>query len=513
MVCRAKLGWRLKCEEYSLWAQVLLRKYGTPGTGSRKRCSNAWKGIEAANHIVKTGLSRIVRNGNTTRFWMDTWIGDKPLFEVMQNPVSLPELYAAVSEYWVEGRGWNWNMLHNLIPVEVTNKLASFVLSPVSEEEDTFGWKYDTSGVFSIRLAYELITKTESSTEQPDWQLIWHLSVPMRICMFIWLLTHGRVMTNVERARRGLTSNIACLFCAGYQEDCNHLFRFCKEAQSVWETQLDRGIVAKLNGLSWKDWLSANLHGDRRFGLSKTWPARFAICAWWIWKWRNEGVFNDRRIALEHKITWISQQVQTIDKAFTTSQVAGMRSGILVECEVQWQKPPYGWIKVNVDGSCNPTNGTTSCGGIIRDHHGKWLGGYMYNIGSCSSEEAEAWGILQGLYAASRVGGTNIIIESDSSRMVEVFEGGCTGRGCSLNICRRGLHFAKGFVSIKFGHVLREQNRAADYLAKQALLLPMGLATLNDVPTGLGEFICEDQMGARFCRQQRPSAGRQGTRS
>lgn len=93
-------------EKGSLWAQVLLHKYNRTEQGRYGSASNAWKGIMAAMPIVDDGLVKIVRNGCNTHFWMDKWIGDQPLYQLMRAPVSLPELYASANDYWEEGMGW-----------------------------------------------------------------------------------------------------------------------------------------------------------------------------------------------------------------------------------------------------------------------------------------------------------------------------------------------------------------------------------------------------------------------
>ena len=48
---------------------------------------------------------------------------------------------------------------------------------------------------------------------------------------------------------------------------------------------------------------------------------------------------------------------------------------------LSWIKPRSGTFKLNVDGSRNRTGGI-SAGGVIRDHTGVWIGGFMVNIGA-----------------------------------------------------------------------------------------------------------------------------------
>lgn len=42
-------------------------------------------------------------------------------------------------------------------------------------------------------------------------------------------------------------------------------------------------------------------------------------------------------------------------------------------------------------------NGIAGCGGAIRGDSGEWLRGFSIKIGVRDSNQAEAWGILEGL--------------------------------------------------------------------------------------------------------------------
>ncbi|XP_031103479.1 uncharacterized protein LOC116007017 [Ipomoea triloba] len=112
----AKLGWRLHNERDSLWARIMATKYANPGrrqapSRGHANVSNAWKGMLAARHIVKKGKICLVRNGKTTKFWMDKWIDSHPLRVYLCSQLSLPELYATADEYWDDGHDWKWDKL------------------------------------------------------------------------------------------------------------------------------------------------------------------------------------------------------------------------------------------------------------------------------------------------------------------------------------------------------------------------------------------------------------------
>lgn len=97
-----KLGWHLQREKDSLWAQILSNKYQE---GKPASFSNAWRGVTVANPVLETGVVKWVRNGKSTRFWIDKWIAPYPLFHYLKSPLSLHELYVNVSDYWEEDCG------------------------------------------------------------------------------------------------------------------------------------------------------------------------------------------------------------------------------------------------------------------------------------------------------------------------------------------------------------------------------------------------------------------------
>ncbi|KAI9074289.1 hypothetical protein K1719_043774 [Acacia pycnantha] len=63
----------------------------------------------------------------------------------------------------------------------------------------------------------------------------------------------------------------------------------------------------------------------------------------------------------------------------TGSDLIGNPASIV---EQSWQAPPATWIKINVDGAVSSSKSGAACGGVFRDHKGKWLAGfsaYLHN--------------------------------------------------------------------------------------------------------------------------------------
>jgi len=54
-------------------------------------------------------------------------------------------------------------------------------------------------------------------------------------------------------------------------------------------------------------------------------------------------------------------------------------------------------VKLNTDGSVRGNPGMAAAGGLLRDEQGRWLSGFMVNIGQSTNTVAELWGLLSGL--------------------------------------------------------------------------------------------------------------------
>ncbi|KAK8985115.1 hypothetical protein V6N11_076806 [Hibiscus sabdariffa] len=47
-----------------------------------------------------------------------------------------------------------------------------------------------------------------------------------------------------------------------------------------------------------------------------------------------------------------------------------------------WNKPRRGWVKANVNGTCNLVSNNSTAGEVIRDEHGVWFIGFYRSLGA-----------------------------------------------------------------------------------------------------------------------------------
>ena len=91
--------------------------------------------------------------------------------------------------------------------------MGSVILRSNEGDEDGVCWGLSKDGKFSIKSTYNLIKSQLNLPQDAVWNSIWKLKIPPKIKAFVWLVYHGRILTNEERMRRGLTDNPMCHRC------------------------------------------------------------------------------------------------------------------------------------------------------------------------------------------------------------------------------------------------------------------------------------------------------------
>lgn len=59
--------------------------------------------------------------------------------------------------------------------------------------------------------------------------------------------------------------------------------------------------------------------------------------------------------------------------------------------------PPKEWYTLNVDGCAKSQDQRAGGGRLLRNEAGDWIIGFIHNIGSCTSEDAELWAVCKGV--------------------------------------------------------------------------------------------------------------------
>ncbi|KAJ8432135.1 hypothetical protein Cgig2_014296 [Carnegiea gigantea] len=125
----------------------------------------------------------------------------------------------------------NWVTDTNSIrqTVQILQCVASF--EPMEEGVgDNFYWNGGKEGHFLLKSAISIVQQDPAPGEG-TWRWVWKARATQQIKVFIWLALHDKIMTNVTRTRRGLTTS--CPVCGNGQEMVYHMLRHCTNAKLV----------------------------------------------------------------------------------------------------------------------------------------------------------------------------------------------------------------------------------------------------------------------------------------
>ena len=151
------------------------------------------------------------------------------------------------------------------------------------DKRDTVCWDFDTKGIYTVKSFYNIINFRGVSPGNSI--SIWNIKVPLRIHIFLWLVSNNKLLTRDNLQKRQTVDNASCLFCSD-PENVDHLFFGCVVAIELWRVIFD--ISNKHLGMSIDDmleWWSDN----------KNHPADCLLHSavlWTLWKYRNDICFN-----------------------------------------------------------------------------------------------------------------------------------------------------------------------------------------------------------------------------
>lgn len=298
------------------------------------------------------------------------------------------------------------------------------------------------------------------------WSIIWRIKVPSRIQAFTWLVRHERILGNDERKRRHLTQDNLCPVCHQGAETTEHIVRSCEHAKRIWNSLSRNGGDRRWETLNFRDWIDANLNG-KWFGQGEcNWPATFMISVWWLWRWRNDTVFNGVTHEHRNKVDWLKKQCENIHEAFAKAKEPGLNSWNIHN--LSWEKPGEDITVLNVDASVDGISGRAGCAGVLRDRYGGWKGGFTCSLDNTNVIYSEGWAVAKGLKWAWDKGVRRLEVRTDSREIARWINGRDAPRGPLREIIEECRKWMNQQWEVAIHHTYREQNRVADTMAKDA---------------------------------------------
>ncbi|KAM0051495.1 putative reverse transcriptase zinc-binding domain-containing protein [Helianthus debilis subsp. tardiflorus] len=247
-----------------------------------------------------------VGNGEDFAFWLDPWWSEVPF------RLKFPNLFLLYMEkkYKVRERivrpinnpnaSWRWKSPPSS-NVELAEWSALSNILPdiaLSEAPDRWRWLADESGEFNVLSVKRLLDSCSGAGGGFIWE--WCRWVALKCNVFAWRAEMERLPTQLEFLKRNIpVVDSCCSMCNEGVETAGHLFTRCSFVAEVWAKVSNWSRTPFLVAFSFKNVLEAHIH----YGLKGKKQALFhgivVITCWFIWKARNDRVFNGKTLKAE----------------------------------------------------------------------------------------------------------------------------------------------------------------------------------------------------------------------
>ncbi|KAG7585995.1 Reverse transcriptase zinc-binding domain [Arabidopsis thaliana x Arabidopsis arenosa] len=330
----AKQLWRLISVPDSLFAKVFKGRYyrkSDPMDPIKSYSpSYGWRSIVSARSLVNKGLIKRVGSGDSISVWEDPWLPAQFPRPAKSNGSSSEPLLRVKNLIDTRTNSWNLDKLKAIVTPEDVHLINAIPLGKLSNP-DTLGWHFTKSGQYTVKSGYHtarLNIGTDSMLQEfgPDIKPLqaftWKIKCPPKIRHFMWQALTGCVSVTSNLRRRGINCDTRCDRCGASEESINHALFECPPARQTWAlSQIPTApdifpsgsLYANMDYLFWRT-------------PSEVYTSMFPWIIWYLWKARNNKVFNNMdqspidilRLAENEEQAWQLAQVEISDDNLET---------------------------------------------------------------------------------------------------------------------------------------------------------------------------------------------------
>ncbi|KAL4351251.1 hypothetical protein GQ457_06G013060 [Hibiscus cannabinus] len=402
---------------------------------------------------------------------------------------------ALLTHFVLNNGGWNWRAIREHVDVVVWPFIRAICPPSPALGNDSCFWNDGNKREFSVKSAYNFISRTDRPPEDSIWNFIWKLPLPERLRGFIWLAFQDRLLSNQVCARRSLTSDSSCSLCGAEEESLLHILRDCPDIRTLWMSLSVHSAHRRFFTMSLREWI---LHGTSSASfcalIDGPFQFLFASFIWQAWKRRNAFALAGRNMEAE-SLLHISVHWAKLYHLPRHHAIVPYSS---FAANVKWSPPPNGWLCLNSDASLSHSSGVGSVGGVVRDHSGAFLFSYSKSIGTTTVLQAELWGILEGLRIARDRGCVRIQVQSDSADAINLLSP--PSMLCPFSLVRSIAIFCAGDCDIVFSTIPREANMVADFMSKLDSSSSIAIYDSVSPTSGLRDLLHRDSFGPPYVR-------------
>lgn len=470
----AKQLWRLLCYPDSLLCRVLKGRYFRYSNPMEAKNANSpsfgWKSMMAAKSLLQEGLRKNIQSGFNTRVWSDNWIPTVPARPAKDKGIYRdPNLYVNhLIDF--DTKEWKMDIIHNLVDPEDIPLITCLKPSRAFKTDD-YIWVYTKSGQYTVKSGYSIATQgtpiqqelLEPSITTLQGQ-VWKLKTSRKIKHFLWQALTGCVSTCSRLMDRHCGTSRSCPRCGATDETICHMLFECPFSSQVWALSHisstpgqfpSASLFTNFDYLFWR----AKENGPPAEHLES-----FPWIAWYIWKARNEKVFNNKEVlppetlalALSESKSWsVAQQIDG------QGEDAEAPTEVLEHLEEQ-----RGACWCQIDASWEGTDSKSGFGFMLQALDSKVFGQRCINR-VLSPLHAEFSALLWAMESALQRGYNAVHFETDCSGIIKIIEEADDWLTFSTELDRFSV-FRDRFSSFSISLISRTNNVCADRLAKSA---------------------------------------------
>lgn len=204
---------------------------------------------------------------------------------------------------------------------------------------DLVYWKHGPKGRFSIKSAIHIMQHANDPHDDRCWDLIWKSPNQQRVRAFLWLACHDRILGNLNRFKRHMTTDPSCFICGEAEESSIHILRNCPAARLVWRKVGGNANKPEFWTGDIKEWITGNVEYQNASG-DENWPTRFSIVLWWLWRWRNCSQFGRlNEIPIDIEAFLRVRFAETVSSLEDSVEINTNNAGSRVLSHINWHAP------------------------------------------------------------------------------------------------------------------------------------------------------------------------------
>ncbi|KAL6141594.1 hypothetical protein ACLB2K_059882 [Fragaria x ananassa] len=242
--------------------KVLRAKYVGNGdwvvAGIAVKPSQVWRGLIWGKELLCAGIRWRIGSGESVKIWGDKWLPAPWSFKAVTPCFMDPN--ATVNLLMNIPGMWNTDYIKQyFLPVDVEKILAVPLCD--GSRGDVAVWHFNENGRYSVKSGYwfgmELrrLEERSSSGSGHDtsnstniWSLIWDLSVPNKVKLFLWRACHA-FLPCVERLfKRKILSHDGCDRCEDQEKSVIHTSESHPFQDRRMESTVKHALVVKVMG-------------------------------------------------------------------------------------------------------------------------------------------------------------------------------------------------------------------------------------------------------------------------